>query len=97
MLNQKKNMTDLNKKKVVLELELNGKISFDGLLNIIYHDFGIPYKIITADIDFVGGVSYGTVQLLIEAIDDHRENLEYYLNRNKIMHIAVEKINRKAV
>lgn len=90
-------MKDLEKKNVVLELELNGKISFDGLLNIIYHDFGIPYKIIAADIEYANGVSYGSVQLLIEAIDDHRANLEYYLNRNKIMHIAIDYKSRKAV
>lgn len=85
------------KREIILEVELSGKISFDGLLNIIYHDFGIPYKIISADIEFVAEKSYGSVQLFLETEVEKYESLEFYLNRQRILHVSVEKISRKAV
>ena len=81
----------------ILEVELSGKISFDGLLNIIYHDFGIPYKIIAANIEFIAEKSFGNVQLFLETEKEKHENLEFYLNRQRILHVSVEKISRKAV
>jgi len=85
------------KKELVLEIELNGRLRFDYLLNIIYQQFAIPYKIISADIEFYGDKNFGNVQLHIEADIEQHEQLEYYLNRNQILNTFILNLNKKAV
>jgi ABC-type methionine transport system ATPase subunit len=53
------------KKEWILEIELNGKMKFEHLMNTIYHQFGICHKVLSANVEYVDGRSFGTVQLYI--------------------------------
>ncbi len=92
-----RNPTQHGRREFVLEIHLNGKERFDSLLNTIHQELGILYRILNADIEFYGECHLGTIQLLVEADTDEHQNLEYYLNSQRILNTSVENIRRKAV
>lgn len=67
----------------LIELMLNGNISFDELMEMIHNRFKIPYKLIKADIEYWGRVNYGTllIQLLVN-IQDAGEIVQYFRQKN---------------
>ncbi len=86
-----------NRKTLLLEIELNGKIAFEFLLNAIYDKFGISYRILNAEIEFYSGQNFGKVQLLIEPEFNQHQDLEFYLNRSRVLNTFIEYPQRKAV
>ncbi|WP_146942575.1 NIL domain-containing protein [Chryseobacterium hagamense] len=89
------NTLNLSKKELVLEIELNGKIKFEQLMNAIYHQFGICHKVLSANVEYVNGRNFGTVQLYINVYPDDFEQLEFYLNKNKLLNTTVAYTCRK--
>ncbi|MGC4129382.1 MAG: cysteine methyltransferase [Bergeyella sp.] len=86
-----------SRKTLLLEIELNGKIPLENILNTIYEKFGFVYKIITAEIEFYNGQNFGIVQLEIETEYDKHHELEHYLNRSKLLNTFIEYRTKKAV
>ncbi|MEY8759922.1 NIL domain-containing protein [Chryseobacterium tongliaoense] len=89
------NTLNLSKKELILEIELNGKMKFEQLLNIIYSQFGICHRVLSANVEYVQGRSFGSVQLYINANSEDYRELELYLNKNKLLNTTVEYICRK--
>lgn len=89
------NTLNLPKKELILEIELNGKMKFEHLMNAIYHQFGICHKVLSANVEYFNGMSFGTVQLYINVYQEDFEQLEYYLNKNKLLNTTVEYTCRK--
>lgn len=89
------NTLSLPKKELILEIELNGKMKFEQLLNIIYNQFGICHRVLSANVEYVQGRSFGSVQLYINANSEDCRELELYLNKNKLLNTTVEYICRK--
>lgn len=89
------NNLSLPKKELVLEIELNGKMKFEHLMNTIYHQFGICHKVLSANVEYVNGRSFGSVQLYIKVNSDEFGQLEWYLNKNKLLNTTVEYVCRK--
>ncbi|ROI00926.1 NIL domain-containing protein [Chryseobacterium daecheongense] len=85
----------LPKKELILEIELNGKMKFEHLMNTIYNQFGICHRVLSANVEYVEGRSFGSVQLYISANSEEYDELEYYLNNNKLLSTTVEYICRK--
>lgn len=86
---------NLAKKELILEIELNGKMKFEQLMNTIYHQFGICHKVLSANVEYVNGRSFGSVQLYINVSSDDYDVLEMYLNKNKLLSTTVEYVCRK--
>ncbi len=68
----------------LVEVELNGNISFEILLAVIYQDFKIPYKIITADIEYLGKANYGKLLFQLQGSSDENAKAIQYFNHNNI-------------
>ncbi len=92
VLNSKMN---LPKKELILEIELNGKMKFEHLMNTIYNQFGICHRVLSANVEYVNGRSFGSVQLYINVSSADFEELEIYLNKNKLLSTTVEYVCRK--
>lgn len=89
------NTMNLPKKELILEIELNGKMKFEHLMNTIYNQFGICHRVLSANVEYVNGRSFGSVQLYINVNSDDFEELELYLNKNKLLSTTVEYVCRK--
>ncbi|MFT3750425.1 MAG: ATP-binding cassette domain-containing protein [Agriterribacter sp.] len=66
------------------EIELEGNISFDALIDTIYRSFKIPYKIVKADIEYLGKVSLGKLLLHLQGTEEENEEIFQYFSRNRI-------------
>lgn len=85
----------LPKKELILEIELNGKMKFEHLMNTIYNQFGICHRVLSANVEYVNGNSFGSVQLYINVNSEDFQKLEFYLNKNKLLNTMVEYHCRK--
>jgi ABC-type methionine transport system ATPase subunit len=86
---------NLPKKELILEIELNGKMKFEHLMNAIYNQLGICHKVLSVNVEYINGRSFGSVQLYINVSSEDFEQLEFYLNKNKLLSTTVEYICRK--
>lgn len=68
----------------LMEIELNGNISFEKLLSVVYSDYKIPYKLITADISYLGKANFGKLLLHLQGSSDENEKAIQYFNHNNI-------------
>lgn len=89
------NTLNLSKKELLLEIELNGKMKFEHLMHTIHNQFGICHRVLSANVEYVNGYSFGSVQLYINANSDDHQKLEIYLNKNKLLNTTVEYLCRK--
>lgn len=85
----------LPKKELILEIELNGKMKLEQLMNTIYNQFGICHRVLSANVGYVNGRSFGSVQLYINVSSEDYDALELYLNKNKLLSTTVEYVCRK--
>ena len=85
------------RKEVSLEIELNGKIRFDNILDEIYHKMGILYKITAADVEFFGEQNFGTLKLMMMLNCQQKEHLEHFLAEKKLLNTFFENAQKKAV
>jgi len=83
------------RKEWILEIELNGKLKFEHLMNTIYNQLGICHKVLSVNVEYLNGRSFGSVQLYINVSSDDFEQLEYYLYKNKLLSTTVEYVCRK--
>jgi ABC-type methionine transport system ATPase subunit len=86
---------NLPKKELILEIELNGKMKFEHLMNAIYNQLGICHKVLSINVEYINGRSFGSVQLYINVSSEDFEQLEYYLCQNKLLNTTVEYVCRK--
>lgn len=89
------NSISLPKKELILEIELNGKMKFETLMNTIYSQFGIGHRVLSANVEYMNGYSFGSVQLYINVNSEDFKQLEFYLNKNKLLSSTVEYVCRK--
>ncbi|RXM52734.1 MULTISPECIES: NIL domain-containing protein [unclassified Chryseobacterium] len=89
------NTLNLPKKELLLEIELNGKMKFEHLMNTIYNQMGICHRVLSANVEYVNGNSFGSVQLYINVNSEDYQKLEFYLNKNKLLNTTVEYLCRK--
>jgi ABC-type methionine transport system ATPase subunit len=86
---------NLPKKELIVEIELNGKMKFEHLMNTIYNQFGICHRVLSANVEYMNGNSFGSVQLYINVNSEDYQQLEFYLNKNKLLNTSVEYLCRK--
>jgi D-methionine transport system ATP-binding protein len=68
----------------LIEIQLNGDISFDKLLSMLHTDCQIPYKILKADVEYLGKVNFGKVLLQLQGDIAENARAIQYLHQNKI-------------
>ncbi|KFE98070.1 DL-methionine transporter ATP-binding subunit [Chryseobacterium formosense] len=68
----------------LIEVELNEQISVEELLSIVYDKYKIPYKLLKADVEYLGDSNFGKLLLQLKGEDEDNQKAIYYFNQNKI-------------
>lgn len=68
----------------LIEIELNGNIPFEELLSVVYSDYKIPYKLITADVEYLGKANFGKLLLHLQGSSEENTKAIQYFNQNNI-------------
>lgn len=68
----------------LVEIELNENISVEQLLSTIYDQYKIPYKLLKADVEYLGDSNFGKLLLQLQGEEEENQKAIYYLNQNKI-------------
>lgn len=68
----------------LIEIELNENISVEELLSTLYSQYNIPYKLLKADVEYLGNSNFGRLLLQLQGEAEKNEQVIYYLNQNKI-------------
>lgn len=71
----------------LIEVELNGNISFDRLIDMIYYDHNLPYRLVKAEVEYLGRSSFGKLLLQLKGSPDKNERLLRQFSKNQIKHI----------
>lgn len=68
----------------LVEVELNDQLSVEELLSIVYDKYKIPYKLLKADVEYLGESNFGKVLLQLKGENEENQQAIYYFNQNKI-------------
>lgn len=68
----------------LVEVELNGNIPVEILLSLVHDQYKIPYKLITADVEYLGKANFGKVLLYLQGDAAANEKIIQYFNQNNI-------------
>ncbi|KMQ68798.1 DL-methionine transporter ATP-binding subunit [Chryseobacterium sp. FH2] len=68
----------------LVEVELNEQISVEELLSIVYDKCKIPYKLLKADVEYLGDSNFGKLLLQLQGEEEENQRAIYYFNQNKI-------------
>lgn len=68
----------------LVEIELNENISVEELLSTLYTQYKIPYKLLKADVEYLGNSNFGKLLLQLQGKEDENQQAIYYFNQNKI-------------
>lgn len=68
----------------IVEVELNGTISFERLIDAIHSQLKIPYRLLRADIEFLGKGNFGKLLLELRADKENTDKAIRYLDRKNI-------------
>lgn len=68
----------------LVEIELNEKVSVEELLSTIYEKYKIPYKLLKADVEYLGNSNFGKLLLQLQGETEENQKAIYYFNQNNI-------------
>jgi len=68
----------------LLEIELNNAVSLETIIDFSRHYYHVPVKILKADIETVGELSFGKSLLILQGQEAANENVMGYLDQNNI-------------
>ncbi|WP_449386908.1 methionine ABC transporter ATP-binding protein [Chryseobacterium lineare] len=68
----------------LVEVEVNEEISVEALLSIVYDKYKIPYKLLKADVEYLGEANFGKLLLQLQGEQEKNQQAIYYFNQNKI-------------
>jgi len=68
----------------IVEVELNGTISFDRLIDTLYSGLNIPYRLVKADIEFLGKGNFGKLVLELRTDKENTDKAIRYFNQKNI-------------
>lgn len=68
----------------LVEIQLNGEIPFDELLSIIYDEFNISYKLLKADVEYLGKSNFGKLLLHLKGSTVENNTIIEYFNEINI-------------
>ncbi|KXH85231.1 methionine ABC transporter ATP-binding protein [Chryseobacterium kwangjuense] len=68
----------------LVEIELNENISVEKLLSTLYDQYKIPYRLLKADVEYLGNSNFGKLLLQLQGEAEDNQKAIYYFNQNKI-------------
>lgn len=68
----------------IFEVELNGNVSFERLIDTIYSHLKIPYRLIKADIEYLGQGNFGKLLLELRGEKESVDKAIQYFNQKNI-------------
>ncbi|MGG5208192.1 methionine ABC transporter ATP-binding protein [Chryseobacterium sp. MIQD13] len=68
----------------LVEIELNENISVEELLSTLYEQYKIPYRLLKADVEYLGNSNFGKLLLQLQGETEENQKAIYYFNQNKI-------------
>ncbi|MDP9962076.1 methionine ABC transporter ATP-binding protein [Chryseobacterium lathyri] len=68
----------------LVEIELNEHISVEKLLSTLYDQYKIPYRLLKADVEYLGNSNFGKLLLQLQGETEENQKAIYYFNQNKI-------------
>ncbi|KPH15154.1 methionine ABC transporter ATP-binding protein [Chryseobacterium sp. ERMR1:04] len=68
----------------LVEIEIDEHISVEKLLSVIYDQYKIPYKLLKADVEYLGESNFGKLLLQLQGEEEENQKAIYYFNQNKI-------------
>jgi len=68
----------------LVEIELNENISVEKLLSTLYDQYKIPYRLLKADVEYLGNSNFGKLLLQLQGETEENQKAIYYFNQNKI-------------
>ncbi|WP_299176479.1 ATP-binding cassette domain-containing protein [uncultured Chryseobacterium sp.] len=68
----------------LVEIELNENITVEKLLSKIYDDYKIPYRLLKADVEYLGNSNFGKLLLQLQGKSEENQKAIYFFNQNKI-------------
>jgi len=68
----------------LVEIEIDEHISVENLLSIVYDKYKIPYKLLKADVEYLGDSNFGKLLLHLQGEEEENQKAIYYFNQNKI-------------
>jgi D-methionine transport system ATP-binding protein len=67
----------------LVEVELNEQISVEELLSIVYDKYKIPYKLLKADVEYLGDSNFGKLLLQLQGEEEKTSRLFIFSIRIK--------------
>ncbi|MCJ0741073.1 methionine ABC transporter ATP-binding protein [Pedobacter montanisoli] len=71
----------------IIEVELNGNISFEKLLTVVQQDYNISYRLLKAEVEYFGGANFGKVLLHLQGSTEENKGIFQFLNQKNIQNI----------
>lgn len=71
----------------LIEIELNGSVPFEKLLSVVYNDYKIPYKLLKADVEYLGSSNFGKLLLHLQGDSAEIAKTIQYFDQHNIQHI----------
>lgn len=68
----------------LVEVELNEHISVEELLSVVHDRYKIPYKLLKADVEYLGDSNFGKLLLQLKGNEEKNQQAIYYFNQNRI-------------
>ncbi|MDR2235268.1 MAG: ATP-binding cassette domain-containing protein [Chryseobacterium sp.] len=68
----------------LIEIELNENIGVEELLSTLYTQYKVPYRLLKADVEYLGNSSFGKLLLQLQGGTEENQQAIYYFNQNKI-------------
>lgn len=68
----------------LIEIELNESISVEQILSTLYNQYKIPYRLLKADVEYLGDSNFGKLLLQLQGEEEENQQAIYYFNQNKI-------------
>lgn len=68
----------------LVEIELNENIGVEELLSTLYTQYKVPYRLLKADVEYLGNSSFGKLLLQLQGGTEENQQAIYYFNQNKI-------------
>ena len=78
------NLKNLKENFTLVEIFLEGNITFKDLIDAIDNQYKIPYKLIKADVEYSGKHNYGNIILQLQGEEEINETAFQYFRQNKI-------------
>lgn len=71
----------------LIEVHLNGTITFEKLLSVLHNEYRIPHKLVKVHIEYSGQLSFGKLLLYLKGIAEENSKIIHYFNRHNIQYM----------